>query len=211
MNNEQIAIRSIQHYLYCPHRWGLMEIGCAWAENYFVSKANLIHERVHTTDDYSIRGKNVFTAVRIWNDEYGLVGEVDCLEEKNGLYTIVEYKPTEPSDNIVRYDDLMQIFAQKICVDSVFHCDCDAVIYYANTKKRIVLTTVHNDCEQLKYELKSLLGEMKNLKLQGKVPMIKKGQNCNGCSMKDMCIPSTKKCKAGIRQQIQETLEENQI
>lgn len=44
---EQIPIRSIQHYMYCPHRWGLIEIGDVWAENAFVTKANLIHERVH--------------------------------------------------------------------------------------------------------------------------------------------------------------------
>ena len=47
MNTAEITIRSIQHYLYCPHRWGLMEIDKAWAENVYVTKANLMHERVH--------------------------------------------------------------------------------------------------------------------------------------------------------------------
>ena len=26
MSSVEITIRSIQHYLYCPHRWGLLEI-----------------------------------------------------------------------------------------------------------------------------------------------------------------------------------------
>ena len=38
---DQIALRDLQHFLYCPHRWGLMHIDCAWAENYYVVKANL--------------------------------------------------------------------------------------------------------------------------------------------------------------------------
>ena len=37
MKTQEIAIRSIQHYMYCPHRWGLMEIDRAWAENAFVT------------------------------------------------------------------------------------------------------------------------------------------------------------------------------
>ena len=32
MSSVEITIRSIQHYLYCPHRWGLLEIDKAWAE-----------------------------------------------------------------------------------------------------------------------------------------------------------------------------------
>ena len=58
MRNEEITIRSIQHYMYCPHRWGLLEIDKAWAENVFVTKANLMHERVHNPDrNYTARGR----------------------------------------------------------------------------------------------------------------------------------------------------------
>ena len=54
--NTEITIRSIQHYLYCPHRWGLIEINDCWAENIFVTKANFLHERVHDPDKkYSLR------------------------------------------------------------------------------------------------------------------------------------------------------------
>ena len=51
---EQIALRDIQHYLYCPHRWGLMKIDCAWAENYYVVKANLLHAGVCAEDRKSV-------------------------------------------------------------------------------------------------------------------------------------------------------------
>ena len=77
MISEEIAIRSIQHYMYCPHRWGLLEIDKAWAENFFVTKANLLHERVHDPEkNYTARGKKVFTAVPVYNDKEGQAKEM---------------------------------------------------------------------------------------------------------------------------------------
>ena len=68
MNMMEITIRSIQHYLYCPHRWGLIEIDKAWAENFFVTKANLMHDRVHDPNrHYTTKGKRVFTSVSVYN------------------------------------------------------------------------------------------------------------------------------------------------
>ena len=83
MKTAEITIRSVQHYLYCPHRWGLMEIDKAWAENCYVTKANLMHERVHDPGkSYAMRDKKVFTSVPVYNDleEYNLYGVTDCLE-----------------------------------------------------------------------------------------------------------------------------------
>ena len=36
-----INIRDIQHYMYCPRRFALLEVNDDWAENAFVVKANL--------------------------------------------------------------------------------------------------------------------------------------------------------------------------
>ena len=91
MRNEEITIRSIQHYMYCPHRWGLLEIDKAWAENVFVTKANLMHERVHDPDrHYTARGRKVYTSVPVYNDleEYNLYGVTDCLEHQPHLWTL---------------------------------------------------------------------------------------------------------------------------
>lgn len=68
-----------------------------------------------------------------------MYGVTDCLEmtkDKNGVsidgseekynICIVEYKPTKPKNKEYHEEDLMQVFAQKICVDYVFGSDCDA-------------------------------------------------------------------------------------
>lgn len=207
MSTPEITIRSIQHYLYCPHRWGLLEIDKAWAENYFVTKANLMHDRVHDPDkSYTMRGKKVFTSVPVYNDSdvYNLYGIADCLELTKDKYgvtinggeekyriCIVEYKPTKPKNAEYREDDLMQVFAQKICVDYVFGCDCDGMIYYADVKKRIALPLKEN-FKEYEVKLKNILTEMRRNLAIGQIPGIRKGQKCSGCSMKDLCMPSAK-------------------
>lgn len=82
MINDEITIRSIQHYLYCPHRWGLLEIDKAWSENTFVVKANIMHKKVHNNMSYvPSKGKRVITSVKVYNDspEYNLYGIVDSV------------------------------------------------------------------------------------------------------------------------------------
>ena len=57
-----------------------------------------------------------------------------CMKAENGVYisnekyklSIVEYKPTQPKYKLFRHEDFMQVFAQKICVDYIINCDCDA-------------------------------------------------------------------------------------
>lgn len=203
----EIAIRSIQHYMYCPHRWGLLEIDKAWAENAFVTKANLMHDRVHDPERaYVSRGKEVYTSVPVYHDlpEYNLYGVTDCLEltrdsmgvsingsaEKYRI-CIVEYKPTKPKDSKYHEEDLMQVFAQKLCVDYVFGSDCEAVLYYADVKKRVVLPLREN-FELYDQQLRKLLREMRRNLEQGVIPPVRKGQKCSGCSMKDLCMPAIK-------------------
>ena len=223
MMSDEITIRSIQHYMYCPHRWGLLEIDKAWAENVFVTKANLMHERVHDPDrNYTVRGRKVFTSVPVYNDleEYNLYGVMDCLEckeSKDGIdafhdgkkykLCIVEYKPTKSKQQTHRKDDLMQIFAQKICVDYVFHCDCETILYYADVKQRIPVDFT-DSYREFDNELKDLLCEMRTNLRQGIIPPIKKGQQCSGCSMKDLCMPSSLKKSYRFQKELQHVLEE---
>lgn len=210
MNNCDISIRSLQHYLYCPHRWGLLEIDRAWQENFFVTRANLMHNRVHDPNaGYSYSNKKCYTSVSVYNDkiEYNLYGITDCIEIKNSDICIVEYKPSKPRNKEYNFDDLMQVFAQKVCVDYIFNCNSNGVIYYADVKKRVLLPLQENFNEYDEI-LKRTLSDMRKLLKTGTIPPITKGQNCNGCSMKNICMPKLKISK-GVKENIQEILRKN--
>lgn len=189
---EYISIRQIQHFLYCPHRWGLLHIDCSWAENFYVVKGNLLHERVHSDAQYSSRGKKVYTNLDVWNDELGIYGKTDCVEFVDEKVTVVEYKPTLPNGREFNEDDAIQVFAQKLCVDEVFSCNSEAVIYYSDSKKRVSLPFA-SDKEYYAGLLNDILNSIRDYAVKGYIPPITKGQKCSGCSIKDICLPSVKK------------------
>ena len=204
MEASDISIRELQHYLYCPHRWGLISIDCSWAENYFVTKADLLHRRVHDPDrSYVSKGKKVLTGVTVYNDALELYGVTDCIELTKDpagatvpgisgkyLLTIVEYKPSSPKKKPYNEDDLMQVFAQKICVDSIFDCSCSGIIYYADVKKRILLPLKENFDSYYK-KLNDVIQAIQYDRKYGIIPPIRINQRCSGCSFKEICMPRT--------------------
>ena len=203
-----INIRLIHHYMYCPRRFALLEINDDWAENAFVVQANIMHQHVHDgSHSFSDSKKVVRSDVTLYNDmpEYDIFGITDCVEfirSKNGVpihnqdglfdVKIVEYKPRAPKGIAFNETDAIQVFAQKICADSIWNCDSEAYIYYSDIRKRIKLPF---DTEYQKYDciIKKLLSEMREILEQKKIPPKDKGQKCSGCSMADICFPKDKK------------------
>ncbi|MFI3231106.1 MAG: CRISPR-associated protein Cas4 [bacterium] len=201
--SEFINIRSIQHFLYCPHRWGLMEFNCNFAENYYVYRGNLVHKNIDNKKGVRSRGVIHENSVNVYNDDWNIYGVIDCLElcksnstksnptpyiekyNNNFLLTIVEYKASAPKKNTYRYEDKMQVLAQKICVDNLFNTNCDCYFYYANTKKRIKIDFISQDY----IFLKNTLNDMQLLSITEEIPKINPKQRCYGCSIKNICLP----------------------
>lgn len=193
-----IELRSIQQYLYCPHRFGLIENECSWAENVFVNRGNLAHKRVNDGKYSSLSGSIQHRSLRVYNDEWGIFGVLDCLELRKseaGVYisayedkytvSIVEYKVTAPKAGQIRRDEHMQLLGQKICVDSLLGCDCKTYFYYTDTHRRDEIKFCADDYVFISETLKS----MREIKKTGKIPPIRNDQYCKGCSMKDICLP----------------------
>lgn len=203
VNARTINIRTIQHYMYCPRRWGLLEINNDWVENAFVVKADIMHGRVHDgSHSFSDRNKTVRSSIALYNDlpEYDLFGIADCVEfvkDKNGIKVkglpdsyaikIVEYKPKPPKDCDYHETDAIQVFAQKICADYIWGGDAECFVYYSDTKKRVRLP-FDSMFEHYDNILKKMLREMREIWEKNEIPARKKGQKCTGCSIKDVCF-----------------------
>lgn len=204
-NSRSVNIRAIQHFLYCPRRFGLLEINGDWVENASVVMGNIIHERVHSGDRGTCRNGYSMTAVTLYNDELDIYGVSDCIEfspDTNGDYigrdgkrytvTLVEYKPTRPKNGEISLPDSVQVFAQKLCADKVFGCNCRGAVYYADVRKRTVLPF---DSEYEKYYelVTGLISQMRDILESGEIPLRKKEQHCSGCSLENVCMP---KCES---------------
>ncbi len=197
-SEEAVNIREVQHFAYCPHRWGLIHIGCDWKENVFVCKAKVVHERADLGKVVALRGNIIEHSVQVYNDKWGLFGILDALELKpsvkgefipkyNGRYdlTIVEYKPSVPRNEHALFADKMQLLAQKICADNVFGADSLACFYYADIHKRIMVSFSEED----RASLANILNSIVVCRREGNIPPFKKGAFCSGCSLKDICLP----------------------
>lgn len=217
--NEQITIRSIQHYLYCPRRFGLIKINRSWNENASVIIGNIMHEKVHS-GEHSFSDSKGFcrSDIELYDDELNIVGKVDCIEfEKSrkagyseklkGNYTIriVEYKPTKPKNDIQKSADEIQVFAQKVCADKIFGVDSESYMYYGDIRRRVKLPF---DTEYDKYYsmLIRLLSEMREILDSKIIPEKPKGQKCSGCSLADECM--SKKVSYSVKNEIRKMTEE---
>lgn len=197
-----MTIRNIQHYLYCPRRFGLLELNTDWKENAFVVQGNLAHERVHS-GEHTFSDKKGFcqSDVELYNDELDINGKADCIEfeksdkaeysEKLGgryIVRVIEYKPTLSKSKTAQEADIIQTFAQKVCADSIFGVNCEGVLYYTDVRRRVKLPF---DTEYDKYyiQLTSLLEKMRAIIDSGIIPQRVQGQKCSGCSLEDICMP----------------------
>lgn len=214
-----INIRSLQHYMYCKRRFALIEINRDWAENFWVIKANIMHEKVHS-GEHSFKSKNLIAEsnIQLYNDELDMFGIADCIEfkkDKNGVFieslndrfsvSIVEYKPTKPKDGSISQTDAIQIFAQKLCADKIWNCNCEAYIYYSDVRKRVKMPF---DLEYDFYykKLIEIIDGINYIYSRNEIPKREKGQKCSGCSLKDICMP-LKENKSDIRKEITKLLE----
>lgn len=205
---DTINIRDIQHFSYCPHRWGLINIDKVWTENIFVIKANLMHESVHNSEKILYaKNKRTYNAVSIYNDELEIFGVTDSLIVENNKYSLLEYKPSKPKNSEFNVDDALQVFAQKVCVDYIFNTNCKAYLYYKNEKYKVMLPfdTEYDFYYNLLNEKLSL---MRKYLSENKIPPITKGQKCSGCSLKDLCMPM-KKSTLNVKKRLYSGLEEN--
>ena len=221
MTADTINIRSIQHYMYCPRRFALLETNRDWQENAFVVKADILHEHVHDgSHSFSDSRKIVRSSISIYNDleEYDLYGVTDCIEfirDSGGVcisnadgkfrICIVEYKPRSPKGCLFNETDAIQVFAQKICADYMWNTNSEAYIYYCDTKKRVKMP-FDTEFETYDAKLKELLCKMRELIGSGEIPRRKRGQKCSGCSMADICLP--KECAYNVKELIMSMKEE---
>lgn len=216
----QINIRSLQHYLYCPHRWGLIEIGKIWAENMFVARGNLMHERVHDANLRTYqKGSKQIRGVTVFHDELGIYGVVDCLELKKAVdgacidgekykIKIIEYKPRKPKNQEYNMEDAIQVFAQMLCLRNIYNIEIECEIYYVLEKTRVKLPFVEKYEEFMNIFEEALFDIRKFMKVE-EIPNIRKNQRCVGCSLKDLCMPKIKK-QSSIQSQIMDMIGEMQ-
>ena len=205
--DDMLMLSGIQHYVFCPRQWALIHLDQQWSENRLTVEGQIMHRRV---DDPFYRQKCgpyiCLRSVQIASKELGLYGLTDVVElhpaqgEDNtighpdypGRWTPfpIEYKHGKPKpDN----RDKVQLMAQAICLEEQYGITINAgALFYGETNHRE--TIVFDDV--LREQTVEAARQMHKIFSMGLLPRAEKKTHCANCSLTDICLPQTTRCKS---------------
>ena len=195
--DDYLMISGIQHFVFCRRQWALIHIEQQWAENVHTVTGELMHKKAH--DPYLVEKRKevlITRALPVSSKLMGVSGECDVVEfhrcedgislyGHRGCYTIypIEYKKGKPKKSS---EDILQLTAQAMCLEEMFstRVGCGA-IFYGETRRREEISFT----QELQDSVKSIFEEMHQLYRRRYTPKVKWSKACNGCSLKEICLP----------------------
>lgn len=181
---DSLPISSINAYLYCPRRAGLILIEQAFSDNHHTIKGKQVHQRVDIPGQNNRDDITMIRNLPVWSAKLSIHGRCDMVEKHpDGSVVPVEYK--KGGGRAYRNDDA-QVCAQGMCLEEMLGIIIPhGMIYHAKTKRRrkVIFT------EELKELTKKTIYALHALINSGAVPAAKFSAKCQGCSMNQNCMP----------------------
>lgn len=192
-----LMISGIQHFRFCRRQWALIHIEQQWAENVHTVVGELMHKKAH---DPMITEKRkevlIARALPVSSRVMGVSGECDVVEfhkcedgvklcGHRGLYDIfpIEYKKGKPKTT---EEDILQLTAQAMCLEEMFSTVIlKGAIFYGETRKREEVDFT----DELRKQVREMFQEMHQYYNRRYTPRVRWNKSCNGCSLKDICLP----------------------
>lgn len=208
---QTLYLSRLQHYLFCPRQFALIELECAWEENLFTAEGQVMHEKVNS-GGHDTRGniKTVRT-LALGHKALGLEGIADVVEyhtDDDGTQVPfpIEYKRGKPKSH--RADEV-QLCAQALCLEDMHDCVvAKGALFYGKTRRR---HAVDFDKELRQITLDAI-DDCRHIIESGQTPKpIYSTSKCRNCSLKDHCHPKifNKNAKAWLTKHIVASLDES--
>jgi CRISPR-associated exonuclease Cas4 len=192
---EPVVISALNQYVFCPRRCALMHVEGIWSDNAHTTLGPLLHD--HTDEPgYETDGNvTLLRALPLYSSRYGLVGKADMIEMRACVPIPVEYKKGKRRQ--FENDDI-QLCAQALCLEDMFGVAIMAgCIYHAASKRR---RKVMFDA-QLRCETLQTIDAVRRLLTVSHVPPAVLTPRCNGCSLRDVCLPELTGADASVARQ----------
>jgi CRISPR-associated exonuclease Cas4 len=214
---DRLSISAIKQYVYCKRRFALMFIDSEWGSNYKIVEGDIFHGKVDDPFFNEKRGdRHISRSVPVYSKRLNLYGVADIVEfisddngveilGKNGLWRInpLEYKNGKPENSGA---DNYQLCAQAMCLEEMFGLKIKSGdVYYGKLRKRVTVLLA----EELKQRTIAIIEEINSLLIEQEIPPRPDGQNCNNCSLVDICVPVIFDKKNSNRTQIERLLKKD--
>jgi CRISPR-associated exonuclease Cas4 len=186
---EPIYLSSLQHYLYCPRQFALIELEDTWQENRFTAEGQILHQKVNQAGQEKRGSVRTVWSLRLAHSTLGIEGVADVVEYhkqqdgKEQPYPI-EYKRGKPKQH--RADEV-QLCAQALCLEDMENTTVpEGALFYGETRRR---QPVVFDQELRDLTLQTILACRTIIQNQTTPKAVYQAKKCRGCSLIDNCHP----------------------
>jgi CRISPR-associated exonuclease Cas4 len=186
---EPIFLSQLQHYLFCPRQFALIELEDVWSENQFTAEGQVLHQRVNQADQQKRGAVRTVWALRLAHAELGIEGVADVVEyhkQKDGVETPypIEYKRGKPKAH--RADEV-QLCAQALCLEEMHGIAVpEGALFYGEVRRR---HPVVFDAELRELTHQTILACRIIVQTKTTPKASYKSKKCSACSLIDQCHP----------------------
>lgn len=184
-----LYISRLQHYLFCPRQFGLIELECQWAENLLTAEGQVMHERVNSGENESRGDIRTVRTLPLGHRTLELEGVADVVEyhrqaDGSSIPYPIEYKRGKPKSH--RADEV-QLMAQALCLEDMHDCRIpEGALFYGKTRRRQVVVFD----EELRNLTLNAISECRAIIESGITPKAKYNTaKCRNCSLNELCHP----------------------
>lgn len=189
MELEPIYLSSLQHYLYCPRQFGLIELEDVWLENQFTAEGQVLHQRVDQAEKEKRGDIRTVRALRLSHSTLGIEGVADVVEyhrlpDGTERPFPIEYKRGKPKAH--RADEV-QLCAQALCLE-----DMEGIVvpkgalFYGAVRRRHV---VEFDEPLRELTLQTILACRAIVQSNITPKAVYQAAKCRHCSLIEQCHP----------------------
>jgi CRISPR-associated exonuclease Cas4 len=180
---EPLPLSALNHLLYCERRCALIHIEGVFVENAFTLQGGLLHETADTPGYETRSGVRVVRALPLYSRRLGLSGKADIVEFTRATPCPVDYKRGARR----RWDnDDVQLCAQALCLEEMLRVEVPsgAIFHAASKRRREVEFTA-----ELRVATIRAVARLHELIRLARIPAAVLKPQCEGCSLKAICLP----------------------
>lgn len=192
--DDLLPLSLLNDFLYCTRRAALKATDGLRSANKHTAQGDVNHEHADLPGYEHRAGWKLLRALPVWSDRLGLNGKADLVEVHEAQGKIsgvrpVEYKAGKKS----RWNnDHAQLCAQALCLEEMLGISIhEGAIYHAQSSQRSRIEFTAD----LRHETLAAIEALHDLVASARIPPPLLTPRCDGCSLRDICLPEISKLK----------------
>jgi len=199
--SDPIPISALEHYAYCPRQCALIHVEQVWSENLYTMRGRDVHERVDEISGHDLGGVRCERALPIWCRRLNLTGKADLVEFHDDVPYPVEYKSGRHKRGS---PETLQLCAQALCLEEMFGVPVPrgALFWHGSRERREVVFS-----DAMRQQVMDAAEKTAIMLAYRLLPPPVNDQRCEGCSLRDSCLPGVVADRGKTRRAIAELYE----